>query len=319
MAYLDGASFSGNRADPLVVEGTKLWMRGHRNLVAVIADLHAFGGLGAATEVIVTGGSAGGLATILHADYIATLLPAAGVKAVSDCGFFLDSFDVLGHRFYASEIAWVSETQNVTTAPQVNAACLAAQPPGQAWRCMMAPYTYPHVGTPLFMANSMLDAWQLENELAPVADGVTGYAPCLLNRSECDPAQWSALQNYVRARGPERGRWAPRAVRLRVEHTRPPLVLPPSLPPRAAQSHQFLDALATARASSPTVGANGGWIASCVQHPQLQAPYSTTVRVGGVASMQAVGDWYFGRTPPGTWHLDVPYPGNPTCPNDSHP
>ena len=44
-----------------------------------------------------------------------------------------------------------------------NAACVAAQPTGEAWRCLMAEYLVPHVRTPLFVMNSAYDAYQLGN------------------------------------------------------------------------------------------------------------------------------------------------------------
>ena len=72
LLYLDGASFSGYRADPVPVPGSsaKLWMRGIKNLDATIDWLFANGGLGDATEVLLSGESAGELIffffTVLH-------------------------------------------------------------------------------------------------------------------------------------------------------------------------------------------------------------------------------------------------------------
>jgi len=44
-----------------------------------------------ADHVILTGASAGGLATYLHADYVRTLIPrATSLHAMPDAGFFLD-------------------------------------------------------------------------------------------------------------------------------------------------------------------------------------------------------------------------------------
>ena len=72
LPYGDGASFAGFRAKPWSVPGTneKLWFRGIKNLDATVewALRH---GLANATELVVTGVSAGGLSSFLHVDRIA--------------------------------------------------------------------------------------------------------------------------------------------------------------------------------------------------------------------------------------------------------
>lgn len=105
--YCDGASFAGDLTEPLVVTGTPLYMRGHRIVNAVLDDLTTRHGLGAAQEVIVNGGSAGGLAAQLHVDYIADVLkasnPSVRVVGVPDCGFFIDGVDVFGRDYMTGQ------------------------------------------------------------------------------------------------------------------------------------------------------------------------------------------------------------------------
>ena len=72
--YCDGASFSGLRTDTLPARGDprlRLHFRGLANLDAALDALFALHGLADAKEVLVTGGSAGGMAVFLHADRIA--------------------------------------------------------------------------------------------------------------------------------------------------------------------------------------------------------------------------------------------------------
>jgi O-palmitoleoyl-L-serine hydrolase len=71
-----------------VYNNTALHMRGRRNLDAVLAYLDAVGGLlTTATDVVMTGTSAGGLATYLHADVLRRALPAsATLVALPDAG-----------------------------------------------------------------------------------------------------------------------------------------------------------------------------------------------------------------------------------------
>lgn len=81
MWYCDGASFTGYRENAWPVPGNasaELWFRGIRNLDASLDLLFSSWGLDQATEVVLTGGSAGGLSTFLHVDHV-----AARVKAVA--------------------------------------------------------------------------------------------------------------------------------------------------------------------------------------------------------------------------------------------
>jgi hypothetical protein len=62
--YCDGASFTGSTS----ADG--LEYRGFDILTAILADLKAKHGISAASEVVLTGGSAGGMSVFLHADRI---------------------------------------------------------------------------------------------------------------------------------------------------------------------------------------------------------------------------------------------------------
>jgi hypothetical protein len=99
LPYADGASFSGFRPEPVPVPGgaggggKSLTFRGIKNLDAGLefATKH---GLGQATDFVLTGGSAGGLSTFLHADRVAArvarVAPQATVRAAPFTGYFLD-------------------------------------------------------------------------------------------------------------------------------------------------------------------------------------------------------------------------------------
>ena len=78
--YCDGASFSGYREAPWPVKDSpnrfkQLMFRGLRNFDATL-DYLVEKGMGKATELVVTGGSAGGLSTFLHTDRAALRVPA---------------------------------------------------------------------------------------------------------------------------------------------------------------------------------------------------------------------------------------------------
>lgn len=97
LPYGDGASFSGYRAEPWpVLGGGNLTFRGIKNLDAGL-DFAIAHGLDKASDFVLTGGSAGGLSTFLHADRVAArvarVAPKATVRAAPFTGFFLDHSD----------------------------------------------------------------------------------------------------------------------------------------------------------------------------------------------------------------------------------
>lgn len=168
--YCDGASFSGNRDEPYFYEKTNqtLYFRGARILDAMLDTLIQDHGLGKATDVLVSGGSAGGLAAYLHADYMHEYLrkrgaPLTRFKAAPVSGFFLMHQDASGKLTYPNEMKYVFNMQN--SSGGVNSDCIASYASHQeeAWRCIFANESYAHSETPMFPLNSALDSWQMGN------------------------------------------------------------------------------------------------------------------------------------------------------------
>ncbi|GMP78416.1 hypothetical protein CsSME_00034340 [Camellia sinensis var. sinensis] len=92
--YCDGSSFTGDVE--AVNPATNLHFRGARIFATVIEDLLAKGMKNAANAII-SGGSAGGLTSILHCDCFRALLPiGTKVKCLSDAGYFINTKDVSG-------------------------------------------------------------------------------------------------------------------------------------------------------------------------------------------------------------------------------
>eukprot|EP00040_Diaphanoeca_grandis_P015374 m.78372 g.78372 ORF g.78372 m.78372 type:complete len:447 (-) comp25112_c0_seq1:147-1487(-) len=189
LPYLDGASFSGYRAEPLSVPNSteKIWMRGIKNIDGVLDYLFANTALKDATELVITGESAGGLATFLHADRIADRVRAGApnckkIVAQPIVGFFLDH-DNFGHTNgfpggpnspqwstpgtsanYTYWMKYIYTMQNLTFAEDggLMADCQTNHP-DHPYLCFMSPHMADVIKTPLFMLNSKYDAWQLEN------------------------------------------------------------------------------------------------------------------------------------------------------------
>jgi hypothetical protein len=166
LLYCDGGSWTGDLDEPLNVDGTKVFIRGKRVLDALFNALLADEGMFLATDVLLSGTSAGALASILHADYIQTLLPNTvvryGVLPIS--GFFLNHEDLGGSLTYGGEMRNVFEYQNSTFG--VNSACIEGKTMnGTALTsdCMFANETIAVTTSPMFLLNSYVDSWQLQN------------------------------------------------------------------------------------------------------------------------------------------------------------
>lgn len=171
MHYCDGSSFGGGRADPIAVtkkggEPGDLWLRGRNNFDALVSYISTTLGMDNATDVILSGGSAGGLAVFYNLDHFATLLPPS-VRLVGfpDAGFFMDvKGETSGEYDYRQMFQGADPVWNVTGSGGTNLKCLAANA-GEKWKCLMAQYIAPHLETPIFVMNSDYDAWQMEHVL----------------------------------------------------------------------------------------------------------------------------------------------------------
>jgi hypothetical protein len=170
MHYCDGSSFGGGRVDPIAVTRGggpgDLWLRGRNNFDALVSHYSTTLGMDKATDIILSGGSAGGLAVFYNLDHFATLLPPS-VRLVGfpDAGFFMDvKGETSGKYDYRANFQGADPVWNVTGSGGTNLKCLEANA-GEKWKCLMAQYIAPHVETPMFVLNSNYDAWQMEHVL----------------------------------------------------------------------------------------------------------------------------------------------------------
>lgn len=89
LPYCDGASFAGDVIDPVQTGSSQIYFRGRRIFTEAFKQFKAVA-LDSATEVLLTGGSAGALATFYHLDRVQKLLPKTRVLGLPDSGWFLD-------------------------------------------------------------------------------------------------------------------------------------------------------------------------------------------------------------------------------------
>ncbi|GMJ06521.1 pectin acetylesterase 9 [Hibiscus trionum] len=191
LRYCDGASFAG---DGIFDNGTTLlYFRGKRIWQAIILDLLPKGLANAHQVSLLLCCSAGGLATFLHCDSFARMLPKASVKCLSDAGFFLDIKDIgLNHTIRSIFEAIVS-LQGVER--NLDPRCTKSMYDPKL--CFFPEYSLKHIKTPFFVLNSAYDTVQFRISLVPSsADVGRTWGVCKHDLEACDADQIAVLQVF---------------------------------------------------------------------------------------------------------------------------
>ncbi|KAK6936836.1 Pectinacetylesterase/NOTUM [Dillenia turbinata] len=191
LRYCDGASFAGNSKFD---NGTSLlYFRGQRIWQAIILDLLPQG-LETAEKALLSGCSAGGLASFLHCNNFTEYLPPnTTVKCLGDAGFFLDVQDISGNHtmraFYNSVVSMQGVTQSL------DANCL--QNSSSPTQCFFPQYALGYIRTPFFILNTAYDVYQFHNGLVPpLSDPKGHWNHCKFNPAACNTSQINVLQGF---------------------------------------------------------------------------------------------------------------------------
>ncbi|KAL8499545.1 hypothetical protein ACS0TY_022480 [Phlomoides rotata] len=188
--YCDGGSFTGDveAVDP----ETKLYFRGGRVFAAVIDDLLGKG-MKNAQNAVVSGCSAGGLASILNCDRFKALVPAsANVKCFADAGYFINVKDISGARhiedFYDDVVTTHGSAKNLPES------CTSRM---KAGLCFFPQNMAQGIQTPIFLVNAAYDSWQIKNVLAPgVSDPHGAWHDCKTDITKCSTTQLQLIQEF---------------------------------------------------------------------------------------------------------------------------
>ncbi|MBA0816310.1 hypothetical protein Gohar_000988 [Gossypium harknessii] len=188
LRYCDGASFTGDTEN----KAAKLQFRGQRIWLAAMEDLMSKG-MRNAKQALLSGCSAGGLASILHCDEFRNMFPRTSkVKCLSDAGLFLDAVDVSGGRTLRSLYNGVVGLQGVQhNLPRI---CTIRRDPTS---CFFPQNLISNIRTPLFILNAAYDSWQIQSSIAPPSADPHGYwHECRLNHAKCSASQMRFLQGF---------------------------------------------------------------------------------------------------------------------------
>jgi hypothetical protein len=165
-----------------------LYFAGHHVYAAILDALVSSGGLGNATDIVLSGASAGGIGVWPNVDYTATRFPAARTVAAPVAGFY----------FYATFYTGINHTTSYLADfrpaawPQhlalwqsyVNEDCAAALS-ATPWACLLANYSFPYVKSASFVVEAQTDQVvatshdcipQAYHQLAPEAAYLTQWA-----------------------------------------------------------------------------------------------------------------------------------------------
>lgn len=188
MRYCDGASFAGEGED----KAAKLEFKGQRIWSAAMEELMSKG-MDNANQALLSGCSAGGLASILHCDEFRDLFPGSTkVKCLSDAGLFLDASDVSGghtlRNFFGAVVSLQSVEKNLPNTCTNNL---------DPTTCFFPENLIANVRTPLFILNAAYDSWQVQESLAPASADPSGYwRDCKMDHALCTQAQVQFLQGF---------------------------------------------------------------------------------------------------------------------------
>ncbi|KAJ3669581.1 hypothetical protein LUZ60_011531 [Juncus effusus] len=186
--YCDGGSFASEGYD----QESNLNFRGQRIWSAAMEEMMSKG-MRNANQVLLSGCSAGGLATILHCDQFRALFPSnTKVKCFADAGMFLDAIDVSGGRtmrtFYQGVVDWLGVSKNLPSS------CTSRM---DATSCIFPENLISNIQTPIFILNAAYDVWQIQESLAVgSADPSGAWKTCRLNYTTCTPSQIQFLQGF---------------------------------------------------------------------------------------------------------------------------
>ncbi|CAI5471758.1 unnamed protein product [Closterium sp. Yama58-4] len=129
-----------------------LYMDGWSIVRSIIDDLKTKRGFAQATEVLLSGSSAGGQATIYLCDRVAAAFPSASTRCVADSGYFVNSIDRNGTRLWERLAKSISSTQQLS-----NPACRKRLPPSRHWACFFPEQALMALKTPIFVIQSLFD------------------------------------------------------------------------------------------------------------------------------------------------------------------
>ncbi|KAL1807141.1 hypothetical protein ACET3Z_030209 [Daucus carota] len=173
--YCDGSCFTGDKQESSV-DGP--YYRGGRVFYAIMDELLELG-MENASNVFLTGNSAGGLAAMYHCDRFKNILPrSTEAKCLADASFFIHLNNPSG---------FVNLHGSVTYLP------LSCTSKMDAASCLYPRNVVPDIQTPMFLLNSAYDTFQVASTIRLPENS---NRSCLYNLTGCPTAVLDAWINF---------------------------------------------------------------------------------------------------------------------------
>jgi len=186
LPYCDGGSFTGNAmsdSDPSDPSAAPLYFYGLGIREAVAKSLREKYGFADATDLVVGGCSAGGLAAYIHVDWWAHQVPKAVARGLPDSGFFLDGdYNRDGKPNYEARMANLYKFMNSSAG--ISSTCTSRI----GYKCLFAYHLMPFIESPVLALNSAYDA--------TMGNGQCGHSGITFNWN--DAKSVNECGNYIR-------------------------------------------------------------------------------------------------------------------------
>lgn len=190
--HCDGGMFMSDRDEPLVHGGKTMYFRGKRIIDHIFDTLKGTKTFASATEVLITGGSGGGQATAVLADYLAGLMPTSvhKVGAVPMSGWYTANPNDIEYTFGMHDMS-----------STISPGCKSALGESDQHKCLDPRVSYEHSSTPMFVVQ-LLDTQSLAGAYA---DDTTleqssklAWQNCIeTSTASCSDSDRSVLQGYL--------------------------------------------------------------------------------------------------------------------------
>ncbi|GJP42050.1 hypothetical protein CLOM_g1646 [Closterium sp. NIES-68] len=265
IAYCDGGGYTGTRGKVVTKSGKTLYLDGRNIVQAVLDDLKANRGMRSASEVLLSGQSAGGQAVVMLCDKVAESVPSARTKCIADSGFFLDSKAIDGGSSFRDSFEKFAAFHQIQV-PNCKSGAKASQ-----WFCYFPQYALGRVSTPIFIYQSMLD----------------NTAAVLGNQMSADnPKGTKCLEGILGAKNITQvvkdWSWAKHPLKISACNK----AEQDSMLTVASTLYMRLKKLARKRRSM------GVFLAKSYTHSVVAKSFWRTVRAGGVDLPSAISDWH---------------------------
>jgi len=169
--YCGGDVHLGTRRSVVDPQAFPLYFSGHLTLGAVLDYLKAEHGLGGAAELLLSGASAGGIGSIVSADFVADALPGVAVSVAPQAGWFFPPV--------VNFTAWTADPNSgppfAGQDTPINALWQAYEPPAcvatkGAGYCGSVNFAFPFLRTRVHLSQDLEDSNMLFAQLGVPAD-----------------------------------------------------------------------------------------------------------------------------------------------------